>query len=635
MRYLVVYHPTRTKKKFLTSVELGETSCFPIRVLLIYLFPAKEVTSLGAVLTHSEGDIFLDAPTISMVMEAFPYVSSTKTLNNALSIVSPFDGDWRKHNFLRDFCKIANGNDCGQAKILFSTLLPLTAIDDTNARVLVIGSGGSGGGGASYEIAANVLTMEDKFAEFFLYDKFEIKETKKIGNVIINGFDKYFVKGDRGTDSGILIDDSYVQGSISYLDIDMPATVYSLKSFGSGVVQPNYNGSERRIYKGCSLSLEPMKLPGMDNCCNCVLWGKLCSMFQFSTAEYIWHSAIRLGVVPCSSYDGTKLAQQTGMFESHVRTVKRFKLDDNETIDVGYLGISAAINMRAGRMHAHKNQLSWCQSQYSVINAFRTRVSSIKPRPSFEIVYDLTSLLIPDVTIAVVALNPSEYFPHDIDFVAPECAKMIFTSNIQILDELAPTYLLFQCESVRVIDGYVVDECKKIEGQYFCRFKRKVIRRKSYVKKIVTWDMVENKCVPRDALNLVVTSISNMLSGVPIPLAGYVFPKTRDELIFGLTNVLDQQASGLGPRSVNCGEAGCICAIMGEKKPWHVSCLDRSSKFSLCGFTPCRCRVLGPKLPIHYSCVNRAVKPICGMIGCRCLYLGPNIDFVVCNRRKR
>jgi len=415
--------------------------------------------------------------------------------------------------------------------------------------------------------------------------------------------------------------------------VNTSALVKSLKSFGEGEEQPNYSGTEKRLYIGCPLPVNMHIMPGMDTCSDCVLWARALSNFKYSTAEYIRHSAIRLGLDPCSSYDGAKLAAQVGKFDSHVRRVGNFDLDVNRDLDIGYLAISAAVNMRAGSMMAHKNKLHWCQHQYSVISAFRAKVSHENPRAEFDHTYDLTSLVPEGRTVAVVALNPREYFPLDFMFVVPEIADVVLSANTLIFDELAPLYLIIKGDGQKIINRYRIDEVLKFDGVAFARYIRAVARRFSYSQPKVTWDEIETGTIPIESVNLVINSISAILSNQPLP-PGYIsFPKTRDELVRGLVLALAQQKAGTGPRRLNCGDVNCQCAIIGPKKPWHISCFDRTMRRSRCGDDPCYCVSRGQKQFMHVSCSNRSVKKICGMIGCCCILLGPNIKGEICNRR--
>jgi len=621
------------KRTFQFALDIGENSCFVTRVLLMYCLPTLECTSFGIRLDHPDGPVQLDGVNIAMVMTALSSSSAEKTINQCLRNVSVPDEDWRKCKFVTDYCKVVIKKDSGQAKILFSTIVPCARIDETNGKILVVGSGGTGGAGASYSIVARALTLEGKFGEFFLYDKFQEGKDEKIGNFIMHGYDRYYIPGDVGSDAGILIDDSYVKGAVSYKDTNTTAGVKSLKSFGEGEDQPNYSGTEKRVYVGCPLPNNMHVMPGMDTCVDCVLWARALSSFKYSTAEYLWHSAIRLGLSPCSAYDGAKLAAQVGKFDSHVRRVGTFDLNTNRDLDIGYLAISAAVNMRAGSMMAHKNKLHWCQHQYSVINAFRAKVSHQNPRAEFDHTYDLSGLVPEGRSVAVVALNPREYFPVSYQFVIPEIADVVLSSNTLIFDELSPLYLIIKGDGNKIIDRYKIDEVQKYDGICFSRYVRLTVRRLSFSSPTVTWNDVESSTVPLESLNLVINSISAILSNQPLP-PGYInFSKTRDELVRGLVLVLAQQKSGKGPRRLNCGDINCQCNILGAKKPWHVSCSDRSLRRSRCGDTPCFCVSLGPKSFAHVSCSNRSLKKICGMIGCRCLYLGPNVKGVVCNRR--
>jgi len=624
------------RETFKIGMELGDDSCYATRVFLIYCLPALDCTSFGIKLEHSAGPMFIDSVTISMVMEALTNTTLEKDLNMSLRAVAPQEGDWRKSRYVVDFLKKQEEKDCGQAKILYSTLVPILTNLDEMQTILVVGSGGAGGGGASYEVVAKTLSMEGIPAVMYLYDKFEVKSVEKMGSVIVNRFDKYYAKGDVGTDANILIDDSFVKGSVSFSELGMPAKIMSLKSFGAGDKQPHYTGTEKRLYVGCNIPQNMVVLSGMDSCSDCVMWSRLLSTVKFSTAEYVWHSAIRMGVVPCAPYDGTKLAHQVGKLDAQLRVTKRFNLDNNEKIDVGYLAISAAINMRSGSVKCYKNQLEWCQRKYKTINAFRTRVSSADIKGNVKDPFDLTPMLIGDKSVAVVALNPSDYLPNTIALVPPEVADIIITSNTLILDELSPLFMILQVDSNRIIEGYRTDECKKINGSLFTRFARQVKRRKSLVVPDIDWEMVISMTVPQDSLNRVISSISSILSNQPMPPGLLFFPKTRKDLLQGLTCALAQQSQKLGPvTNKTCGEIGCVCSVLGPKKPWHTTCSDRTPKISLCGCTPCVCRTRGPKSFIHVSCVDRNVKKICGLIGCRCLYLGPNLKGEVCNRRLR
>jgi len=568
-----------------------------------------------------------------MVMTALSCSTAEKTINQCLKTVAVPDGDWRTCEFVVDYCKIPQKKDSGQAKILFSTIVPCSKIDETNGKILVIGSGGTGGVGASYAIVARALTLEGKSGEFFLYDKFQEAKDEKIGNFTMHGYDRYYVPGDIGSDAGILIDDSYVKGSVSYKDTNKTALVKSLKSFGEGENQPNYTGTEKRLYIGCQLPHNMHVLPGMDTCSDCVLWARALSNYKYSTAEFLWHNAIRLGLSPCSAYDGAKLASQVGKFDSHVRRVGTFDLNTNRDLDIGYLAISAAVNMRSGSMMAHKNKLHWCQHQYSVINAFRAKVSHDNPRAEFDHAYDLTSFIPEDRSVAVVALNPREYFPLDYKFVIPELADVILSSNTLIFDELSPLYLIIKGDGNKIIDRYKIEDVQKFDGIPFARYIRLSVRRASFSQPTVTWSEVESGTIPLECINLVINSISAVLSNQPVPPGCIFFPKTRDDLVRGLVLALAQQKSGRGPRKLNCGDLNCQCSLVGAKKPWHVSCSDRTLRKSRCGDEPCYCVSRGPKSFVHVSCSNRSIRKICGMIGCRCLYLGPNTQGVVCNRR--
>jgi len=624
------------------------------RAMQIFFYPTKNVTVMGVIICHPLGDYYINGIDVQMLLEAIEQTTETRSSEHVIDAMMIPDGDWRASAALKMFAP-TRSTENGQAKILYSTLYPFCPLPTTDVVVTVVGSSAVDGGGASYDVLAHVLELEDIKATLHLYDKFEVTSTVERGSVTIHRHNSYYAVDYPGTICDILIDDSYVAGQPNVAPDLIKYKRASLKSFNQGIIQPHYQGHECRLYVGCDIGDRRVRMPGMDECVDCKMWSRLLSNFKYVTAEYIWHSVIRMGVVPCAPYSGVSLAHDVGAFDLELRRYRRVTLASNSRLAVGSLAISAAINARAGNVFIRKGIVSLAYKLHSKLLPYRTTLTSIQSRelPDFmKMKYDLTNLIPDNVTVAVVGVEPAHYLQTTVALVPPTVADLVLSMRLQFLDELSPQFIIIR--SSDSIIGY--DVVKTIDARYtqFSLYKKVRKRSLSYRKRRYTWDEVLAERVPYEYLNSAISCVRYQLGqGDNYKMAnGEYFAKTKSELIIGLHHLICQ---GRDYRNLNaCGSDNCMCRHFGPPKPWDNSCSERyfAMRHTICGDLPCYCTKLGPKTkgkccerdpPLERvktlnddSCVQyqreqgdnykardyRNLK-VCGSDNCMCRYFGP------------
>jgi len=625
----------RDKQRFLDSQQIGPQSYYVSRVFMIFCNDVMISSSSGCVLRHNEGDFEIDSMTIMFAAEAFSRSTPLLDLNDIIDTMMVPDGDWRENIYVKQLLDRGKPQlqEVGQAKILFSSLMPFASCKKKDLSVLIVGSSAMDGGGLSYDVLANALTLEGRKGTMTMYDKFETQETIFVGDFKMIKHNSYFVQDDVHYD--VVIDDSYAPGSANNIRQDVPCDFGSYKSFNLGDEQPHYIGKERRQYLNAVLPTRSISLPGMDNCKSCNLWSRLLSAFRYNTAEYLWHNVIRMGVIPCTPYDGARMAMAVGTFDKILSSTKRFNMSRNTTVPVGSLAISAAINMRSDSASVVRGIIIKSRKKHGVVKAYRTKVSTRGELAQLETSsFNLTPIIPSHVRVAVVSYDPNMYFPLDYELCPVSEADLVVVPNILVLDELAPTYLVLKKVN-KEIPNYIEDAVLVSLGVTFVRYKRKLKRSRSLIKHDYTWEQIFDGTLPFTKINDATLMLLYQLHGGNRPLRGVQFSKTRIELMGALEAL--QQRREKGDLKERCGQSGCICEFVGPKRPWDLTCSKRRSAnpVSACGFTPCFCNFFGPKMLHHTSCVDRRKKEktVCGAIGCKCATLGYNTSFMPCSLR--
>jgi len=583
------------KKMFRESLKFAD-SFHAMRAMQIFAFPTKDETILGTTIMHPEGSYFIEGVIIQMVLEAVVLSQATKKIDDVMSEMLVPDGDWRKSSGLRMF----DGpevviQEIGQAKILYSTMMPFSNLEKREIVVTVVGSSGVDGGGCSYPVMINALNMEGHSGKIHLYDKFETNSEEKIGNFTVFRYNTYYAYGYEGTKCDVLIDDSYSPMGVGLDKTKLTYSRLSQKSFNVGSPQPHYKGNERRIFEGCSEFQSKCILPGMDECSQCIMWSKMLSSFKYTTAEYIWHSVIRAGVRPCTPYDGQSLAHDVGEFDKEVNRVRRLDIGRNTTLNIGTLAISAAINARAGNVQLFDNIVRLKQGEHQKLFPYRSTIRSGKIQESPVVQYNLIELLIPGKAVGVVGLDPDKYLPVEVELSPPLSSYTVISARIQFLDEMSPPMIILPGTSK--IDNYEIDKTIVECGVKFTRYIKNVRRRAtSYKKRKYSWEQVITKKIDDEYLVPAILNLRYQLGqNVAQIKFGNYFAKTREELVealFGLIELREQRF-----KKERCGDEKCLCKLLGPKKPWDESCQRRLQymKDSLCGDIPCYCKKLGEK----------------------------------------
>jgi len=237
--------------------------------------------------------------------------------------VPPFSFNWHER-VPSMFKRYAAGQDNGQAKIFFSVMVALSALEGkSNLHIFVPGSG-SMEQGWSYSAAAEYLTRKKNSGIFELWDPLAVDTTGQIGNFSLN-----YHKGKAPeiplTATHVLDDsypcvlqprqvvaavernvvvsvkmrlDGYARGSI--VPFRLPSRIFS---------QPFYYGAEKRVVYNYKPPIKLTPNPGCF-CSDCL------KRSEHYVSEDVEHHIFGLGIRPCYPLPGYQLLKECYPFRS-------------------------------------------------------------------------------------------------------------------------------------------------------------------------------------------------------------------------------------------------------------------------------------------------------------------------------